>query len=442
MQKRFISSLRNKSLQLLLAGGILASSTTAFAQKTTSASPYSQLGIGQIREDLLPQYRAMGGISTAIRTLDGIYYNTNPSNPASYSAARLSVFDAGLYGNYTQLKSTTRSANTADFAFSHITMTFPMQKFGGISLGLLPFSDVGYRTNSQESINSQTFNKVFTGEGGLTKAYAGWGVRVYKGLSVGANMSYLFGTLNDYSRVEFPLSSGALNPQRQNKREIQGIIFDYGLQYEQPIGKEYALTFGYSGSLNNDIKERTTIFDTRTQPSSDPDNQNIPIDTTYMSERTSRHLTLPLKHNIGVTLARNGKWLVGADFKYADWSRFQVRNGEGELRKNYGVSVGGQLTPDRSSLNYLNHVDYRLGFRYNKTQYFLAGQDINDMAVTVGVGLPLARTQYSSAFSKINFSAEFGQMGKVANGLLRERYINFNIGFTLNDRWFRRNQFD
>jgi hypothetical protein len=33
MQKRFTSSLRNKSLQLLLAGGILASSTTAFAQK-------------------------------------------------------------------------------------------------------------------------------------------------------------------------------------------------------------------------------------------------------------------------------------------------------------------------------------------------------------------------------------------------------------------------
>lgn len=441
MQKRFISSLRNKSLQLLLAGGILASSTTAFAQKTTSASPYSQLGIGQIREDLLPQYRAMGGINTGIRTFDNVY-NTNPSNPASYSAARVSIFDAGLYGNYTQLKSTTRADNTADFAFSHITMTFPMKKFGGISMGILPFSDVGYRTSSQEGINSEIYNKVFTGEGGLTKAYAGWGVRVYKGLSIGANMSYLFGTLNDYSRVEFPVTSGALNPQRQNKREIQGIIFDYGLQYEQPLSKEHVLSFGYSGSLNNDIKERTTIIDTRTAPSSDPDNQNIPIDTTYMSDRISRHLTLPLKHNVGVTLARNGKWLVGADFKYADWSRFQVRNGENRLRKNYGVALGGQLTPDKSSLNYLKQVDYRLGFRYNKTQYFQAGENINDMAVTVGVGLPLARTLYLGAFSKVNLSAEFGQMGKAANGLLRERYINFNIGFTLNDRWFRRNPID
>ncbi|MEZ0456231.1 hypothetical protein ABTW23_07425 [Sphingobacterium thalpophilum] len=442
MQKRFISSLKNKSLQLLLAGGLLASSTTAFAQKTTSASPYSQLGIGQMREDLLPQQRAMGGISTGVRTLDGLYYNTNPSNPASYSAARMSIFDAGLYGNFTQLNSTTRSDNTADFAFSHITMTFPMKRFGGISLGILPYSDVGYRTESQETINSSVFRKVFTGEGGLTKAYAGWGVRLVKGLSIGANVSYLFGTLNDYSRVEFPVSSGALNVQQQDKREIQGIILDYGLQYEHVFNKEYAVTLGYSGSLNNDIKDRSTTFVTRLAPSADPENANLPTDTTFQSPRESRHLTLPLKHNVGFTLARSGRWLVGADFKYADWSRFQVRTGENRLRKNYGVAVGGQLTPDRTSFKYLNQIDYRLGFRYNKTQYFLNDQNINDMAVSVGVGLPLARNQYTGAFSKINVSAEFGQMGKIANGLLRERYININIGFTLNDRWFVRNQFN
>lgn len=441
MQKRFISSLTNKSLQLLLAGGILASSTTAFAQKTTSASPYSQLGIGQMREDLLPQYRAMGGINTGIRRINNVY-NTNPSNPASYSSAGFTTFDAGLYGNFTQLNSSTRSANTADFAFSHITMTFPMKRFGGISLGLLPFSDVGYRTASPSRVNGDTFSKVFTGEGGLTKAYAGWGVNVTKGLSIGANVSYLFGTLNDFSRIEFPSASGALNVQQQDKREIQGMIFDYGIQYEQPIGKEYALTLGYSGSLNNDVKDRSTSFITRTSPSLNPDDQNIPLDTTYTSTRVSRHLTLPLKHNVGITLARNGRWLVGADFKYADWSRFQVREGENRLRKNYGVAVGGQLTPDYTSFKYLSRVDYRLGFRYNKTQYFLNNQNINDMAVTVGVGLPLARNQYSGAFSKVSFSAEFGQMGKMTNSLLRERYINFNIGFTLNDRWFRRNQFD
>ncbi len=317
-----------------------------------------------------------------------------------------------------------------------------MKRFGGISLGILPYSDIGYRSTSQQTINTDLHNKVFTGEGGLTKAYAGWGVRIVKGLSIGANVSYLFGTLNDFSRVEFSPSSGALNTQRQDKREIQGMILDYGLQYEQPIGKEYSLTFGYSGSLNNDIKDRSTSFITRVTPSSDPDNQNIPLDTTYVSDRSSRHLTLPLKHNVGITLARSGRWLVGADFKYADWSRFQVRDGENRLRKNVGVAVGGQLTPDVTSLKYLKQVDYRLGFRYNKTQYFLNDQNINDMAVTVGVGLPLARNQFSGAFSKINFSAEFGQMGKTTNNLIRERYINFNIGFTLNDRWFRRTQFD
>ncbi|SPZ84284.1 Uncharacterised protein [Sphingobacterium multivorum] len=210
MQKRFTSSLRNKSLQLLLAGGILASSTTAFAQKTTSASPYSQFGLGQMREDLLPQYR---GWEVSIPLSGESMACIIPTQATLHLILLHSLrpFDAGLYGNYTQLNSTTRSDNTADFAFSHITMTFPMKRFGGISLGILPYSDIGYRTSSTGTVNSDPYTKVFTGEGGLTKAYAGWGVRIVKGLSIGANMSYLFGTLNDYSRVEFLPSSGALN---------------------------------------------------------------------------------------------------------------------------------------------------------------------------------------------------------------------------------------
>lgn len=87
-------------------------------------------------------------------------------------------------------------------------------------------------------------------------------------------------------------------------------------------------------------------------------------------------------------------------------------------------------------------MDYRIGFRYNKTQYYINKQDINDMAITFGVGLPLARNPYSGAFSKINISAELGQMGTINNSLIRERYVNLNVGFTLNDRWFRKNSID
>ncbi|MCS3555413.1 MULTISPECIES: hypothetical protein [unclassified Sphingobacterium] len=440
MQKRFLSSITSKVPQVLLTLGLLYSSSAAFAQKSTSASPYSQFGLGQMREDLLPQHRAMGGLSTGVRYF-GSVYNTNPSNPASYSAAQFSTFDAGLYGNFTQLSSKNKSDNTADFAFSHITMTFPMKKAGGISIGLLPYSDLGYNSNSIQKIDTVNYRKTFTGEGGLTKAYFGYGVNITKNFSVGANISYLFGTLNDFSRLELPFNYG-LNVQQQDKREIQGVSFDYGAQYYKTINKEYSITVGYSGSLNNAIHDRTTSFVTRTLPSNNSDDTNIALDTVSQTERTRRDLNLPLKHNVGITFARTNRWLVGAEFKYADWSKFQVRKNEENLKTNYGFAIGGQITPDPTSFKYTSLMDYRIGFRYNRTQYFINKQDINDMAITFGVGLPLARNPYSGAFSKINISAELGQMGTMNNSLIRERYVNLNVGFTLNDRWFRRNSID
>jgi hypothetical protein len=93
-------------------------------------------------------------------------------------------------------------------------------------------------------------------------------------------------------------------------------------------------------------------------------------------------------------------------------------------------------------MNYLKVIDYRLGFRYNKTHMTVNQQRINDMAVTVGLGLPLPETGFGRTFSNVNISAEFGQQGTLKSNLVRERYININLGFTINDAWFIRRSYD
>jgi len=67
---------------------------------------------------------------------------------------------------------------------------------------------------------------------------------------------------------------------------------------------------------------------------------------------------------------------------------------------------------------------------------------ITDMAVTVGLGIPLPENNFGRTFSNINVSAEFGQQGTLNNNLVRERYININLGFTINDAWFMRRSYD
>ena len=426
--------------QVLLGLSLLGIQHT-YAQKSTSHSPYSQFGLGQMREDLLPQTRAMGGISTGVRTLNGLP-TLNIANPASYSALTKTVMDAGLYGNFTQLSKQQSSDHTADFAFSHLAIAVPLGKAGGLAFGLLPYSDVGYSAASTTAIDTIKYRTFSVGEGGINKAFFGYGVSPFKGLSIGGNVSFLFGNLYDITKVEFPLALQAYQTQQKTTRNFQGASFDYGIQYSKPIGRKHNLTIGYSGSLNNSITQKTTAMVTISEPNFEEGFEAPPLDTTSIGRTISRKINLPLKHNVGITLSKGYNWMLGADFKYADWSKYQTRQGESKLGKSYGFALGGQIKPDPTSARYLNQVDYRLGFRYNKTALKYHGNQIDDMAVTVGLGLPLPQTNFGRTFSQINISAEFGQQGTIKNNLIRERYININLGFTINDAWFLRRNLD
>lgn len=416
---------------------ILTFSLPALGQKSSSHSPYSQFGLGQMRQDHLPQNRAMGGISTGVRYINGLPF-LNVSNPASYSAFNRTILEAGLYGNITQLSKNSISDHTADFAFGHLAFGIPLQSAGGFAFGIMPYSDVGYSNSSLRNLDTIQYRSKVSGEGGLNKAFVGYGISPIKGLSIGANVGLLFGELSDISSMEFPLELSAYQTKQQETRNIKGALVDYGIQYFTPIGKNKHFTIGYSGSLNNTVRSRTTILRTTHEPYNDPEMTSIIRDTTFFETKPERDINLPLKHNVGISIGKGYNWMVGADFNYADWSDFQTRAKENKLNKNYGIAVGGQIRPDPTSIRYFNQVEYRLGFRYNKTQLQLNQQDIKDMAITAGFGFPLPEKNFGNSFSTIHISAEFGQMGTLSNNLVRERYININVGFTINDTWFRR----
>ena len=443
MQKKLNFTLCQTPCLMLISILILSFSKSVTAQTTTSHSPYSQFGLGQIREDLLPQTRAMGGIAAGMRYQSG-FAPLNISNPASYSAMTRTILEAGLYGNGTRLTKGVATDYTADFAFSHFAIGIPFsQKAGGMAFGLLPYSDVGYSSTTNRIIGSYQYKTTSSGEGGVNKAFIGYGISPFKGVSVGGNVGFLFGSLSDITSSEFPFAADAYNTIQTDTRLIRGVSYDYGVQYFRALGNKLNFTVGYSGSLNNTINDKTTRLVTRTKTDASAEvEQQVAIDTSENRTLSTRRINLPLKHNIGFTLSKGYNWMVGADFKYADWSNYQTRIGEPPLGKNIGFAIGGQIKPDPTSIRYLNQVDYRIGFRYNKTHMSVNNQRINDMAVTVGMGFPLPETNFGRTFSNMNISAEFGQQGTLKSNLVRERYISINLGFTINDTWFLRRNLD
>ncbi|RZK43822.1 MAG: hypothetical protein EOO90_02510 [Pedobacter sp.] len=432
-----------KKLKYAFTALILICSAAVHAQITVQ-SPYSKFGVGNIKGTLLPQLRAMGGISTAV-SKNSYFNNINMQNPASYAGINATTLDIGMSGSFNQLNNANLSESSFNATLSHVALAFALSRKSGLSFGILPYSELGYNFKSTGKVGTNAANQrdvdfLYTGEGGLSKAYMGYGVSIGDYFRVGANLEYLFGNLSENRSTQFSTDPGALSSRIQDRNSIGGVNFSYGAQYEIRIDGKTSVVLGYSGSSPSKINSTRSNY--VTQYKIDAEGAELPaIDTLFATENDRTNLRLPLVHNFGVAFQKNDKWIVGADYRMGKWSDMSINDVNQNLQDTYGFSVGAQLTPDYSSLKYANRVEYRVGFQYDKTYVQMNNRDVKQMAVTFGLGLPM--TFGRTAISKANITAELGQRGSISNGMLQERYINLHLGFTLNDSsWFRRFRFD
>ncbi|OWK71294.1 hypothetical protein CBW18_09540 [Pedobacter sp. AJM] len=428
-----------KRINYIAAILVLVCGLGAQAQVTTS-SPYSRFGLGNIKGSLLPQLRAMGGISTAVNKVTGFNY-INMQNPASYSGITLTTIDIGMSASLTSLSKNNLTESSFNSTFSHLAFAIPVSRKSAISFGIMPYSDLGYSYRNNVKIDTLSVDQLYEGEGGLSKAYFGYGHRFGDHLRIGGNVEYIFGNLQTTRATEYT-ATGAINAKLQNKNSVGGLNYSYGIQYDFNLGSKTLLTLGYSGSTSSTINSQQNAYAIQYTRAADG-TENLATDTLNVINGAKSNLKLPLSHNFGISIQQNDKWLIGADFRMSKWAATTINNVNSGLQDSWGASLGGQWTPDYTSYNsYLKRVDYRLGVSYDKTYVKIGNQDIKQMGASLGFGFPLPTANAGSAFYKINFTTEVGQRGTMMNNLVKEQYINFHLGFTLNDTWFRRYRVD
>jgi len=422
----------------------------AMAQSTaTTSSPYSKYGLGLFNQPLLPQNRAMGGIATATNKIND-YNNINMLNPASYSAISLTTIDAGLYSNFVTLSKTGfPDQKNSNFRLSHLAFGIPVSKRSALSFGLLPYTELGYQYKqtvdhgfgSGSPADTNVVNYVYSGEGGLSKAYLGYGFAIGKHIAIGGNMSYIFGNLKQYSSTELPNLYGSFNSRQEENNSIGGLNFDYGIQYTVNFGEEKHLVFGYAGSSKSKINSDRSFIVSQYQTDYSNDDEEVAADSVVVDKNSTAKIMLPQINHFGLSYQVDHKFLVGADYSMGNWSDLSINGVNQGLQNSNSIAVGGQFTPNANALNsYLAVVDYRLGFHYDKTNISINNQDIKQYGVTFGLGLPLARN--GTAFYKVNFAGEVGQRGTLSNSLIKETYFTFHLSFTLNDKWFIKYKYD
>jgi hypothetical protein len=156
-------------------------------------------------------------------------------------------------------------------------------------------------------------------------------------------------------------------------------------------------------------------------------------DTARSTTRVNGKIVMPATYTAGVQFLDGDKWLAALDFSTTQWGNFRsYNNPDSFAATTYKIALGGEYTPNSLALRkYFQRVTYRLGFYYGLDPVRLRNTDLNYYAVTGGLSLPFKRTT-----DRIHMAMEFGSRGTHANGLIRENFIRFSMGVSLNDRWF------
>lgn len=421
---------------------------SSIAQQGT-ASPYSFLGIGDLKFKGTIENRSMGGMSIYS---DSIHLNLQ--NPAAFGNLKFTTYTLGASFSQLRLESSTVSDKGSSTALEYLAIGFPIGKKMGIGFGILPFSSVGYNFEGiGETGIASAPNKFgqYEGEGGLNSVFLSLGYQITKKFSLGATVNYNFGNIKNQN-TEF---LGELNDEGQfvrtlnygtrskDESKLSGLSYNIGAYYKTTFNDKLSLTTSLTFSPKSNVNSENTrqlsaLNITGTGGEIISSGQ---VDEVDLGSRRKTELTLPTKIAFGAGLGQKNEWFAGAEYTLLNNSDFgnsltTIEN----VNYNNGskLSVGGFYIPKYNSFtSYWERVTYRAGVRYEDTGIMVQNENINDFGISFGVGLPVGRS-----LSNINLGFEFGKRGTTNSGLIKENYVNFHLSLSLNDKWFIKRKYN
>lgn len=429
----------------ILAAAMLAA-VSAYAQNgaNTGFTPYSIFGIGDINAQGSAYHRGMGGVGIATRN-NGYF---NYLNPAAVTArdslsfmADMSVSEANRYMAQGDIHSVGNTFNVTDIAIS-----FPIYRSSAFMIGITPYSSTGYKYSyilDDPDIVGKTGNAVYTsyGSGGTNKLFAAAGVTFFKRLSLGVEGQMYFGSIFKSSSFTFAKSAYS-GISTGNEIYLRGKSAKFGLQYEQPVGQKVTVGIGATYSLGVNLSGETEAYKVATG-ASQSDTLSFRRDTLGL---TTGSVSIPAELGLGISINYSNVWRAEFNYTRSDWTQsgMDIVNGFAvagastfSTRMSESYRAGFEIIPNANDIRYyLKRCTYRAGFYYQKSYYAVDGNQVNDIGLTLGASLPVFRLS-----NAMNFAVDFGQRSSTSGNMIRERYVNFTVGFNFYDLWFRKTQY-
>ena len=376
----------------------------------------------------------MNGLALGLRYSNQV----NVLNPASYSAidSLTMIFDVGLSGQVTNFKEGGVKLNARNSDFEYAVAAFRIAPKVGLSLGIIPFTNIGYNYSSTSKVGNSTTTSTGTyeGSGGLHQAYLGVGWSFFKNFSIGANLSYLWGSYD--KSVSITSNDSYVNTYvKSYSTTVNSYKLDLGLQWEDKIYKDNWLaigaTYGVGHKLGADPELSMSNTDQQTGKTSP---------TTYTVENG---LSIPTTYGIGLSWRHSDRFTIGADYTLQKWGSLDFPTEDvgnnayvmksGLLSDRSKIVVGGEYIPNAQSRNLLNRIHYRVGASYATPYFKVNGMDgPKEYSVSAGFGIPIINRMNNRSI--LNISGQWSHAS--AKDLITENTFRINIGITFNEQWF------
>lgn len=411
-----------KNFKHIISATIILASSWLMASAQMSTSPYSKLGFGLLNDNATGMQRSMGGVGYAMQNGRQI----NVMNPASYSRvdSLTFLFDMGIDLTNCWSREGDKKGYNLGGGLDYITMEFRLAKNLGGAIGVVPFSSVGYSFGGdiENGVDSRT------GAGGLSELFAGVGYQPFKGLSIGANFSYLFGTTTNTTAVEAITTS-----QFTRNLEVRDWNMRVGLQYGFNVSRKSRIVLGATYSPKKSMHGTAwgTIADV---------SQDTKVDT-VASMPMKGNYELPNTFGAGISYTYDNRLSLELDYTYQQWSKakytpidyFEVPDTKWNDR--WKVAAGMSFTPNPRG-NYLNRMTYRMGGFYENDYMTVNGNNVRDYGVGIGFSFPaLAGNK-----TLVNLGVEWKHRYTAPTNLIKEDYLNITLSVNFNEMWFWKNK--
>ncbi|MDR2918116.1 MAG: hypothetical protein LBV72_01965 [Tannerella sp.] len=381
----------------------------AIGQNVMTSSPYSMFGIGEITTGLHGQNSAMGGAAYGSRNL--LFINTdNPAGLVGMDSCKL-IVDVSGFAKYESYKSN----NNSNDAFTGNVSAFMM---GGrvmprwyTAVSVTPYSSVGYyfqSTQDLEGTSGSTVSSVFEGSGGLSKASFSNAFLLPRKISVGVNLSYVFGNMK-----QIETQDGMTITQNM---QANALYADFGIQYERALGKNTVLTlgavYGYQHKLNIDNKQTITTSLTSTEESQKGADQY-----------------LPQFFGLGGNLIHK-KMTYGLDYTFHQYSSLSSGDSRVTFNDTHEFSGGVCFSPESYYANsYWKRMKYKAGLKMSNSYLSISKKDGLLWRASAGLDFPVRNGLISAAV--------FYESQKLQNNKFQSNIIGLTVSCTISELFYK-----